>query len=456
MANLQIFCQHFSENQKNNNNFVYNDINSYFCKLKQSDKPNMKYTLYAPEKICGDINLPSSKSISNRALIIWALTGHTILPNNLSDCDDTKVMIDALNSKEELIDIKAAGTSMRFLTAYFAVTPGTHIITGTERMKHRPIGILVDALRYIGADIEYLEEEGFPPLKIKGKKLYSRPLSIPGNVSSQFVTALLLIAPMLDEPLSIQLLGDVVSKPYIDLTRCIMSQFGAEVEWTDVDTITVSSGNYTPRQFTIENDWSAASYWYEMLAISDNFDSQVTFTGLQDGSRQGDSVVRYMFSLLGVKTAFSTDKTGEQTMTITRHNRLLPRLEYDFSNQPDQVQAFVVCCAALGIQFKFTGISTLKLKETDRIKAMKTEMLKLGIVLTEEDGNTLIWDGTKTEAADHVEIDTYDDHRMAMAFAPLSIKYPGLTINNPEVVTKSYPSFWEDLEKAGFKIIKEE
>lgn len=417
----------------------------------------MKYTLYAPEKICGDINLPSSKSISNRALIIWALTKDGILPENLSDCDDTQVMINALKNDDEIIDIKAAGTSMRFLTAYLSVKPGTHIITGTERMKHRPIGILVDALRCLGADIQYLEEEGYPPLKITGGHLSGRSVQIPGNVSSQFITALLLIAPSLDEPLSIQLIGDVVSKPYIDLTRCIMSQFGADVEWTDVDTITVSKGNYEPRKFTIENDWSAASYWYEMLALCSSFDSEVNFTGLNDGSRQGDSVVRYMFSLLGVKTAFTADKTtGLKTMTITRHNRLLPRLEYDFSNQPDQVQAFVVCCAALGIQFKFTGISTLKLKETDRIKAMKTEMLKLGIVLTEEDENTLVWDGTRTQAEEHIEIDTYDDHRMAMSFAPLAIIYPGITINNPEVVTKSYPSFWEDLEKAGFKIIKEE
>lgn len=417
----------------------------------------MKYTLYAPEKICGDINLPSSKSISNRALIIWALTEGRILPENLSDCDDTQVMINALNNDSEVIDIKAAGTSMRFLTAYLAVTPGTHIITGTERMKHRPIGILVDALRYLGADIEYMEEEGYPPLKITGKHLYGRNVAIPGNVSSQFVTALMLIGPTLDEPLSIQLLGDVVSKPYIDLTRSVMNQFGADVEWTDVDTVTVNAGKYTPRKFVIENDWSAASYWYEMLAMCNSYDSQVNFSGLNDGSRQGDSVVRYMFSLLGVKTAFTKDKeTGIQTMTITRHNRLLPRLEYDFSNQPDQVQAFVVCCAALGIQFKFTGISTLKLKETDRIKAMKNEMLKLGIVLTEEDENTIVWDGTRTQAADHIEIDTYDDHRMAMSFAPLSIIYPGITINNPEVVTKSYPSYWEDLEKAGFKIIKEE
>ncbi len=417
----------------------------------------MKYTLYAPNKICGDINLPSSKSISNRALIIWALTDGGILPENLSVCDDTQVMIDALKSTEPVVDIKAAGTSMRFLTAYFAVTPGTRILTGTERMKHRPIGILVDALRYMGADIEYLEEEGYPPLKITGKHLYCRPLSIPGNVSSQFITALLLIAPTLDEPLSIQLLDDVVSKPYIDLTRCIMSQFGADVEWTDVDTITVTPGKYKPLKFVIENDWSAASYWYEVLALCDSYDSEVNFTGLQDGSRQGDSVVRYMFSLLGVKTAFTTDKeTGSQTMTITRHNCILPRLEYDFSNQPDQVQAFVACCAALDIQFKFTGISTLRLKETDRIKAMKAEMLKLGIVLTEEDGNTLSWDGKKTKADDHIVIDTYDDHRMAMAFAPLSIKYPGLTINNPEVVSKSYPTFWEDLEKVGFEIRKEE
>lgn len=417
----------------------------------------MKYTLYAPEKICGDINLPSSKSISNRALIIWALTEGKILPENLSDCDDTQVMINALNTDNEVVDIKAAGTSMRFLTAYLSVTPGTHIITGTERMKHRPIGILVDALRYLGADIEYMEEEGFPPLKITGRKLYSRPVAIPGNVSSQFITALMLIAPTLDEPLSIQLLGDVVSKPYIDLTRSVMNQFGADVEWTDVDTITVNAGKYVPRKFVIENDWSAASYWYEMLAMCNSYDSEVNFSGLNDGSRQGDSVVRYMFSLLGVKTAFTTDKeTGIQTMTITRHNRLLPRLEYDFSSQPDQVQAFVVCCAALGIQFKFTGISTLKLKETDRIKAMKTEMLKLGIVLTEEDENTIVWDGTRTEADEHIVIDTYDDHRMAMAFAPLSIIYPGITINNPEVVSKSYPSYWEDLEKAGFKIIKEE
>ena len=399
------------------------------------------------------VDLPASKSISNRALIIHALSGGSTLPENLSDCDDTSVIIDALRTMPEEINIKAAGTAMRFMTAYLSVTPGTHILTGTERMKHRPIGILVDALRMLGANIEYIGEEGYPPIRITGSTLKGGLLEIHGNVSSQYISALLMIGPMLKDGLTLRLLDHIISRPYIDLTLWMMGEFGAEAEWTSADTITVNPKPYKSRDYFIENDWSGASYWYEMLALNGDPESEIRLTGLMDGSKQGDSITRYIFSLLGVKTKLQSKKAGiPQTITLKKNGHCVPKLEYDFVNCPDLAQTFVVACAAMNIPFHFTGLSTLKIKETDRIEALKTEMRKLGYVVKDIDGSELFWDGERCEPSLEQGIDTYEDHRMALAFAPYAMKHNGLVINNPQVVTKSYPHYWDHLRQAGFKV----
>ncbi len=412
-----------------------------------------QYRLTAPGRLDMTVDLPASKSISNRALIIHALSGGSTLPENLSDCDDTSVIIDALRTMPEEINIKAAGTAMRFMTAYLSVTPGTHILTGTERMKHRPIGILVDALRTLGANIEYIGEEGYPPLRITGSTLKGGLLEIHGNVSSQYISALLMIGPMLKDGLTLRLLDHIISRPYIDLTLWMMGEFGAEAEWTSADTITVSPKPYKSRDYFIENDWSGASYWYEILALNDDPESEIRLTGLMDGSKQGDSITRYIFSLLGVKTKLQSKKAGiPQTITLKKNGHCVPKLEYDFVNCPDLAQTFVVACAAMNIPFHFTGLSTLKIKETDRIEALKTEMRKLGYVVKDIDGSELLWDGERCEPSLEQGIDTYEDHRMALAFAPYAMKHNGLVINNPQVVTKSYPHYWDHLRQAGFKV----
>ena len=413
----------------------------------------VKYRLTAPDRINQTICLPASKSISNRALIIYALSGGEHVPENLSNCDDTEVIINALHHMPDEINIKAAGTAMRFMTAYLSVKPGTHVLTGTERMKHRPIGVLVNALKALGANIEYTAEEGYPPLRITGCTLKGGELGVPGNISSQYISALLMIGPMLSEGLTLQLTGDIISRPYIDLTLWMMREFGADAEWTSGDTITVKPKPYISREYFIENDWSGASYWYEMMALSKDPTSEIKLTGLMDGSKQGDSVTRYIFSLLGVKTIFETKQEGiPQTVTLKQSGRSVPRLDYDFVNSPDLAQTFVVTCAAKNIPFRFTGLQTLKIKETDRIEAMKREMRKLGYVINDKNNNELSWDGERCEPSMELGIDTYEDHRMALAFAPYAFATDGLIINNPNVVTKSYPLFWEDIQKVGVTI----
>lgn len=413
----------------------------------------MQYIVSCPEHIDTSIMLPASKSISNRALIIQALTKGGMMPENLSDCDDTEVIIRGLGKQSEIIDIKAAGTAMRFMTAYLSATEGEHTLTGTERMKHRPIGILVDALRYLGAEIEYVGEEGYPPLRIRGRQLEGGTLLIAGDVSSQYISALLMIAPILTKGLELKLTGNIISRPYIDLTLHLMHEFGVAAEWSDFDTIRVKPQPYQQRAYTIESDWSAASYWYEILALTDDTLSKVALQGLKDGSRQGDSTVRYIFSLLGIKTSFKEKGVnGMPEALLTRHSRMLNRMDYDFTNQPDLAQTLIAVCPVLGIPFHFTGLGTLKIKETDRIEAMKREMEKLGYILHEEEGTALSWTGERCEPMTQPTIDTYEDHRMAMSFAPLAIKLGEIRINNPEVVSKSYHHYWADLRKAGFKI----
>ncbi len=411
------------------------------------------YRITAPSQLDATIQLPASKSISNRSLVICALTPQCAMPLNVSDCDDTDVILRALRDKPHEIDIKAAGTAMRFMTALLAATPGgDHVLTGTERMKHRPVKVLVDALLRLGADVSYLGKEGFPPLFIKGRKLEGGQLEIEGNVSSQYISALLMVGPVLSRGLELRLTGEIISRPYIDLTLWMMREFGVDAEWTAVDTISVKPVPYQPREYLIENDWSAASYWYEMVALSKPTDAVARLQGLMDGSKQGDSSVRYIFSLLGVKTSFASKKPGvPTTVTIRKSGRHVSRLEYDFAGSPDLAQTFVVTCALLNIPFHFTGLQTLTIKETDRIEALKREMRKLGFVLHDKDGCELEWDGERCQPDAEVAIDTYEDHRMALAFAPAALLRP-IVINNPQVVTKSYPRFWDDLRTAGFSV----
>lgn len=410
----------------------------------------MQYKITTPEKIDARINLPASKSISNRALIINALAGGDITPENLSDCDDTDVVMAAFRDMPYEINIKAAGTAMRFLTAYLAVAEGEHVITGTERMKHRPIAILVDSLRKLGAQIEYVGEEGFPPLRICGKTLDGGQLEIAGNVSSQYISALLMIGPTMQNGLRLKLKGEIISKSYIELTLSTMHEYGAEAQWLSDDTIEVKPGGYTNRKYHVENDWSASSYWYEMVAIEDNEEAKVILTGLFNNSRQGDTIVKHIYSLLGVKTTFLNKEQGTPSdVSLKCTGRKVQSMEFDFSSCPDLAQTVVCTCLAMNIPFHFKGLSTLKIKETDRIEALKEESRKLGFVLHDYYNSELAWDGERCEPSME-PIDTYEDHRMAMAFAPMAKVFPGLKINNPEVVSKSYPRYWDDLGGAGF------
>lgn len=413
-----------------------------------------QYILRAPVLQNTTIDLPASKSISNRALIIHALSGGKGNLSNLSDCDDTKVMMAALKDRPEVIDIMAAGTAMRFMTAYLSTTDGCHTITGTERMLHRPIEPLVTALRQLGADISYEGEEGFPPLHIKGHRLEGGSVDIAGNVSSQYISALLLIAPYLKNGLRLCLTGEIVSRPYIDLTMHLLHVFGCQAEWTSVDTITIPPQDYKQTDYHIESDWSASSYWYEIMALTQDEKLQMVLKGLTDSSRQGDSVVRYLYSMLGVKTVFENQDGGQSDVILTQGSHKAPRLDYDFLRQPDLAQTLVVTCCAMGIPFHFTGLGSLKIKETDRIGALRRELRKVGFVIYDKNDSELIWEGERCQPEQQPAIDTYQDHRMAMAFAPLALTLGEIRINNPEVVSKSYPRYWDDLLKAGFTIEK--
>ena len=406
--------------------------------------------LIAPTALDARIQLPSSKSLCNRALVLHALAKGQCLPGNLSDCDDTRVMVRALREMTPVIDILAAGTAMRFLTAYLSVTPGTHVLTGTERMRQRPIRILVDALRQLGARIDYVENEGFPPLRVTGGTLHERRITLPGNVSSQYISALLMIAPVLENGLTLTLTGEIVSRPYIDMTLRLMREFGASACWTAENELQVDPQSYCPTPYTVESDWSAASYWYELLALAPQ-GGTVVLPGLKADSPQGDARIAKLFLPLGVATEFTAEG-----VRLTRTARTAERMDTDFTHQPDMAQTFVVTCALLGVPFRFSGLQSLKIKETDRMAALIAEMRKLGYVLHESDGSVLSWDGGRCPEEKATGIDTYEDHRMALAFAPAAFLHEGLRINRPDVVSKSYPHYWEDLEKAGFRLEEKE
>ncbi|MCD8304502.1 MAG: 3-phosphoshikimate 1-carboxyvinyltransferase [Prevotellaceae bacterium] len=406
-------------------------------------------TLAAPTRLRAVINLPASKSISNRALVLSALSGGVHPPINLSDCDDTRVMLRALQGCDTLVDIGAAGTAMRFLSAYFSVTKGCHEITGTERMLRRPIGVLVTALRQLGASVSYMGAEGFPPLRIEGRELSGGSLCLPGDVSSQYISALLMIAPRVSGGLCLRLTGGTVSRPYIDMTLSLMREFGAEARWEGDDVICVSERPYRAVEYSVEADWSAASYWYEAVALSRDAGAEVSLEGLCGQSLQGDSRVSEFFLPLGVRTTFTPDgvRLSKCPMTVSH-------LELDLREQPDLAQTLVATCCCLGVTFRLRGLRNLRIKETDRIRAMQTELGKLGFILGATDDGEICWTGERTKAHSFPSIDTYDDHRMAMSLAPCCLRCGALSINNPSVVSKSYPRFWDDLASAAFRITK--
>lgn len=392
----------------------------------------MDYKIFAPDKIEMEVDLPASKSISNRMLILNALCGGEL--HNVARCDDTDAMRRALATDTTAsgtvvtVNIGAAGTAMRFLTAYYATLEGSEVILdGTERMRHRPIALLVDALRRCGADIEYAGEEGFPPLHITGRKLSASHIEIAGNVSSQYISALLMVAPLMGCR-EVTLTGEIISLPYITMTLTLMRLMGVDCTMSGATISIPADAHYVPCNFTVENDWSAASYWLELQSLLP--ESRITLKGLHTESAQGDSAVAGIFSRMG----------GTAPIIL------------DLKETPDLAQTIVVTACLLGCHFHITGLRTLRIKETDRIDALCTQLRRLGYVITAGDDFSLSWNGERCAPEPEPHISTFDDHRMAMAFAPAAVLFPGIVIDDVEVVSKSYPDFWRHLEAAGFTL----
>ena len=403
----------------------------------------MQKALVSPSRqlISAKIQLASSKSESNRALIINALNGFNGQLENISSARDTQTMLRLLESKEGIADVLDAGTTMRFLTAYFAITNQHKTMTGTPRMCERPIKLLVDALRILGAKIEYQKNDGFPPIQLQGFR-YSgiSKISMRGDISSQYISALLMIAPLLPKGLTIELTGEVGSRPYVEMTLEQMKCFGVDyqADWNN-KTITITASKYKPTHYKIESDWSGASYWYSLVAMAD--DAEIELLGLKQNSLQGDSAIVNIMESLGVRSIFT--ETGVLLIKIPAQQKL----EWNFTDCPGLAQTVAVCCAIKNIELTLTGLESLKIKETDRVLALQEQLPKIGGELIEIEANhkykvTSIRYPLSTIHAP-ITIETYDDHRMAMAFAPVGIK-KNIEILEPRVVDKSYPSFWED------------
>jgi 3-phosphoshikimate 1-carboxyvinyltransferase len=398
--------------------------------------------------IPASLQISGSKSETNRLLLLQALYPEITI-QNASESDDSEAMRKALSGNDEVVDIHHAGTAMRFLTAYYAIQQGREVVlTGSPRMKERPIGVLVAALHSLGADIQYLENEGFPPLKIKGKKLTNNKVSIKASVSSQYITALLLIASRLENGLEITLEGEITSRPYLEMTLALLGQAGIDTKFQG-DTITVKPQGFKSQisnlksQILIESDWSSASYFYSVIALA-KAGTSVTLSSYRQNSLQGDSALADIYKQLGVITEFKGN-----SMTLTKVDCQLSTVNCQLNNTPDIAQTLAVTCFGLGIACHLTGLHTLKIKETDRLEALKTELEKLGAKVTVTN-DSLILEPSSGINPD-IAIDTYNDHRMAMAFAPLAIKAP-VIINDAEVVSKSYPAFWDDMQEIGFSI----
>lgn len=396
------------------------------------------------------ISLPASKSICNRVLTIVALSDGVGDVYNVSDCDDTNAIINAITMHqkgEKYINIGAAGTAMRFMTAMLALrTKATVTIDGSARMRKRPIKELVDVLCQLGAKIEYAgESDSCPPLLIHQAPMRGGTVSINGSISSQYISALMMIAPGLSNGLTINITGGLVSRPYVEMTAAIMRDFGAQVLCTD-NQITIKQGEYQSRTYSVENDWSAASYWYEIRSLIP--DVNLRLASLHKNSTQGDSKVAEIFKLFGVETEYTSDGV------LLKYNpkSVAERIDIDLQNQPDLAQTIVVTACLKGIPFRISGLSTLRIKETDRISALISQLAKLGYTVRETEDATLESDSVRRSCDKAPAIETFDDHRMAMAFAPASIVVPGITIEDAEVVSKSYPKYWDHLKLIGFNL----
>lgn len=418
------------------------------------------YSISNPtKKLKGSIQLTASKSESNRALIIQALSKEKFEIRNIATAQDTQTLQEILKAdqfhlqsgnkkNEQTYDVGPAGTTMRFLTAYFATTPGTRILTGSERMKQRPIGILVDALTQLGAKISYLENEGYPPIRIEGKTLKGGEIDIVGNISSQFISALLLVSPALQNGIVINFKGEVTSRPYINMTLKMMEEFEVVGTWHG-NAISVSRQKYQRNGdsgyvYMVEGDWSAASYWYAFAALADEVD--FTIKGLKNSSMQGDSIVAELFNFFNVNTTYATDGIHLKKKEVKNEH-----FGFDFSDCPDIAQTIAVVTALLKIPSFFNGLHTLRIKETDRVSALKNELAKVGAHVEVLDDYSM--EITAPELyPPTAPIKTYEDHRMAMAFAAFAMKYDSVFIEHPDVVKKSYPGFWQDLKNAGFTI----
>jgi len=408
-----------------------------------------------PKKsITGHIELTGSKSISNRVLMIRALCGKHFDIFNLSPSDDTVTLERLLTSRENVLDAHHAGTTYRFLTAYLALKGEEKVLTGSPRMKQRPVRALVDALNQLGANISYIENEGYPPLRIgRGKAIWGNSITLPADISSQYISALMIIGPILPSGLTIHLAGEIVSRPYIEMTMDIMKYFGADVIWNE-NSIIIKTGFYKARDFFAEADWSAASYYYEIAALSDL--ANITLTGLSKDSLQGDSEIVNIGRKFGIETVY-----GERQITLHKDKgSAAPQFfECDFIRIPDIAQTVAVMCAGLGTMGLFTGLQTLKIKETDRIEALIKELAKVNVSLaraperfSKKSGVEYhMLEGTAVDQGSPPEFNTYNDHRMAMCLAPLAVSFP-VVIHDPEVVSKSYPGFWKDLASLGFEI----
>lgn len=390
------------------------------------------------------ITITGSKSESNRLLLLQALYP-AITISNLSESDDSEAMQKALSGNDSIIDIHHAGTAMRFLTAYYAIQEGKEVVlTGSSRMKERPIGVLVDALRSLGAKIEYVENEGFPPIKITGQKLLKNKVSIKAGVSSQYITALLLIAAKLENGLELTLEGEITSRPYIEMTLSLLNQVGIEnrFEGNVITVLPKPEIAALASKVVVESDWSSASYFYSIAALA-NEDISISLSSYKKGSLQGDSALAAIYRSLGVETVFK-----ENSILLSKTNASTS-VNLDLNDTPDIAQTIAVTCFGLGIACSLTGLHTLKIKETDRLEALKTEMEKLGAKITVTNDSLML------EASDtinsNITIATYNDHRMAMAFAPLAVKVP-VRIQDADVVSKSYPAFWDDLQDLGFTV----
>ncbi|MDP3561766.1 MAG: hypothetical protein Q8R83_06290 [Legionellaceae bacterium] len=399
----------------------------------------------ATKKLDCTIPLTGSKSECNRALIMQALSDGAVQVENISEAADTVTLDNILKADTpKLVDIGPAGTAMRFLTAFYSLQKTEVFLTGSERMKQRPVGILVDALRTLGADIQYADKEGFPPLKIKGPlQQKTNQVSIKGNISSQYISALLLIAPKLEQGLNLVIEGELTSKPYVQMTLAMMEQAGIRHTWKE-NVISIEKQAFNKSVINVEPDWSAASYWYAIAALSE--EARLFLPGLNGYSLQGDSMITEIMANFGISSQF---KDGG--VYLFKEAKKLERKIFDFKECPDLAQTVIVCCAALGHDATFTGLETLKIKETDRVNALQTELVKIGVKLIEKN-QTYKLDCSGLDLNKKIKIATYDDHRMAMAFAPLALVMPELEIEDHLVVEKSYPDFWKHLEIAGFNI----